>query len=210
MHSAALVDPDRVELLEMDVELNTILRRGMSQQHTLDQKKDLISIIPERESEIKHLSYQKVVFLNAAYLVESLRANSGECAEMMDYFVDPTLQSSETGQCLTAMAADIVKRYTQKVIPAKEDEFSAPFVSRQLAKLFSACCHRSKKMQEVARISAESIISAAPSALIQKAALFALLELLTLMWSSCLEEDLDEYEWRSEFKSAWKDYDRIV
>ena len=202
MHSAALVDPDRVELLEMDVELNTILRRGMSQQHTLDQKKDLISIIPERESEIKHLSYQKVVFLNAAYLVESLRATSGECAEMMDYFVDPTLQSSEMGQCLTAMAADIVKRYTQKVIPAKEDEFSAPFVSRQLAKLFSACCHRSKKMQEVARISAESIISAAPSALIQKAALFALLELLTLMWSSCLEEDLDEYEWRSEFKSA--------
>ncbi len=202
MHSAPLVDEERVELLESDVELNTILRRGMSQQHTSDQRKSLTSIISEREADIKHLSYQKVVYLNAVYLVESLRATSGECAEMMEYFVDPALQSSEMGRCLTAIAGGVVKRYTQKVLPAEEDEFSAPYVSRQLAKIFSACCHRSKKMQDVARASAESLISAAPSALIQKAALFALLELLTLMWSSCIEEDLDEYEWRSEFTSA--------
>ena len=202
MHSAALVDEERTELLESDVELSTILRRGMSHQHTVDQKRSLIGVIPERETEIKHVSYQKVVFLNAVYLVESLRATSGDCAEMLEYFGDPTLQSSEMGRCLTDMAGDVVKRYIQKVIPAKEDEFSAPYVSRQLANIFSACCHRSKKMQAVAAWFAEQIISAAPSALIQKAALFALLELLTLMWSSCLEEDLDEYEWRPEFTSA--------
>jgi phosphatidylinositol 4-kinase A len=202
MHSTALVDEERVELLESDVELNTVLRRGMSTQHTMDQRKNLISIIPNKETDVKHLSYPKVVFLNAVYLVESLRATSGQCAEVMDYFVDPTLQSSEMGHCLTAMANDIVKRYVQKVIPAKEDEFSAPYVSRQLAQILSACCHRSAKIQEVARSSAEYIVSVAPSALVQKAALFALLELLTLMWSSCLEEDLDEYEWRSEFTSA--------
>src|SRR5699024_4292960 len=31
--------------------------------------------------------------------------------------------------------------------------------------------------------------------------LFALLELLTVMWSSCHEEDLDEFEWKPSFTS---------
>ena len=196
MNSPPLVDEERAELLESDIELNTTLRRGMSEHHTSDQRKSLTSIIPDREGDIRHLSYQKVVFLNAVYLVESLRAVSGDCAEVLEYFADPTLENSELGKCLTSMATDTVRRYTQKVVAARESEFGAPYVAKQLGKMFSGCCHRSRKMQEVARASAEHVIMMAPAALIQKAALFALLELLTLMWSSCLEEDIDEYEWK--------------
>ncbi|RMZ83002.1 hypothetical protein DV737_g1760, partial [Chaetothyriales sp. CBS 132003] len=202
LHSNPLVDQDRVELLESDVELNTILRRGMSTQHVADQRRHLASIIPEREADIKHLSYEKVVFLNAVYLVESLRALSGTCVDILHYFVDPSLLNSALGRCLSAIADDIVQRYTQKVVAAKDEEFSASHVSAQLAHIFSACCHRSQKMQEVARRSANTIISQAPSALIQQPALFALLELLTIMWSACLEEDTDEYEWKAVYTSA--------
>jgi len=202
MHSMPLIDEDRAELLESDVELNTILRRGMNSQHTNEQKQNLISVIPDRETEIRHLSYQKVVFLNAVFLVESLRAASGSCAEVLEYFADPTLQTSHMGLCLTSLASEITKRYVQKVVPARDDGFAAPYVSRQLARIFSGCCHRSAKMQEVARTSADHIIVYAPSALCQKAALFALLELLTLMWSSCLDEDIDHYEWKPRLTSA--------
>ncbi|KAK5460850.1 Phosphatidylinositol 4-kinase stt4 [Exophiala xenobiotica] len=196
MNCRPLVDDDRAELLESDVELNTVLRRGMSPQHSSDQKKNLIAVIPDRESDIRQLSYQKVVFLNAVFLVESLRATSGSCSEILDYFTDPTTQSSHMGLCLTSIANEVVKRYTSKVTAAVEIEFSAPYVSRQLAKILSGCCHRSGKIQEVARAAANHIIAFAPSALCQKAALFALLELLSLMWSSCLDADVDEYEWR--------------
>lgn len=200
-HSQPLVDRDRSELLESDVELNTILRRGTGSQHTAEQKRTLTSVVPEKEADIRSLSYQKVVFLNAVYLVESLRAASGECADILAYFSDPTLQSSNMGRCLGAMASKIVTGYIQKVIPGQDDVFSAPYVSRQLVKMFSGCCHWSKKMQEVARSAADQIILSAPSALVQKAALFGLLELLTLMWSSCLDEEIDEYEWKSSFTS---------
>ncbi|KAJ9611860.1 phosphatidylinositol-4- kinase [Knufia peltigerae] len=196
MNSRPLVDDDRAELLESDVELNTVLRRGMSPQHTAEQRKNLIAAIPERDSDVRQLSYQKVVFLNAVFLVESLRATSGSCAEILDYFTDPTTQTSHMGLCLTSIANEVVKRYTSKVIVGGEMEFSAPYVSRQLADILSGCCHRSGKMQEVARTATNHIISFAPSALCQKAALFALLELLSLMWSSCLDADVDEYEWR--------------
>lgn len=202
MNSSPLVDEARAELLESDVELNTVLRRGMSPQHTSDQRKNLIAVIPEKESDIRQMSYQKVVFLNAVFLVESLRATSGSCAEILDYFADPTTKTSHMGSCLGVVASEVVKRYSEKVIAAREEEFSAPFASRQLATILSMCCHRSIKMQEVARSAANHIIAVAPSALCQKAALFALLELLSLMWSSCLEADLDEYEWRPTLTST--------
>ena len=200
-HSQPLVDQERLELLESDVELNTILRRGMSQHHTTDQKRTLSVIISDREAEIKGLAYQKVVFLNAVHLVESLRAVSGQCADILQYFADPALQSSHMGRCLTSVATSVVSRYIQKAVPGQDHLFSAPFVSRQLVRFFSGCCHRSKKLQEIARVAAEQIITSVPSALIQKAALFGLLELLTLMWSSCLDEDIDEYTWRSSLTS---------
>ena len=202
MNSMPLVDDDRVELLESDVEINTVLRRGMNPQHTSAQKKALIAVIPDKESEIGKLSYQKVVFLNAVFLVESLRASSGSCAEILDYCGDPSTQTSHMGVCLGSIANKVVERYTQKAIAAKEDDFSAPYVSRQLARIFSGCCHRSSKMQEVARAAANHIITYAPSALCQKSALFALLELLSLMWSSCLDADTDEYEWRPTLTST--------
>ncbi|KIW83029.1 hypothetical protein Z517_02272 [Fonsecaea pedrosoi CBS 271.37] len=196
MNSMPLVDDDRAELLESDVEINTVLRRGMNSHHMNDQKKALLFAIPDRESDIGKLSYQKVVFLNAVFLVESLRAVSGSCAEILDYFSDPTTQTSHMGACLGSIANEVVKRYTQKAVAGKDDDFSAPYVSRQLARILSGCCHRSSKMQEVARAAANHIISFVPSALCQKSALFALLELLSLMWSSCLDADTDEYEWR--------------
>ncbi|EXJ96374.1 phosphatidylinositol 4-kinase [Capronia coronata CBS 617.96] len=196
VNSLPLVDEDRAELLESDVELNTVLRRGMSPQHTAEQRKNLIAVIPDREPDVRQLSYQKVVFLNAVFLVESLRAASGSCAEILDYFQDPTTQTSHMGSCMSSVASEVVKRYTQKVVVAKEVEFSAPYVSRQLARVFSGCCHRSSKMQEVARATANHLVTFAPSALCQKSALFALLELLSLMWSSCLDAEVAEYEWR--------------
>ena len=202
MNSMPLVDDERVELLESDVEINTVLRRGTNPQHLSAQRKALTAVIPERDSEIGKLSYQKVVFLNAVFLVESLRASSGSCAEILDYFGDPSTQTSHMGACLGSIANKVVDRYTQKVVAAKEEDFSAPYASRQLARILSGCCHRSRKMQEVARIAANHIISVAPSALSQKSALFALLELLSLMWSSCLEADTDEYEWRPTLTST--------
>jgi phosphatidylinositol 4-kinase len=202
MYSPPLVDPDRSQLLEADVELNTILRRGMSVQHTSDQRRNLIAVISDREAQIKHLSYQKVVFLNAAFLLESLRAISGSCAEVLLYFHDPSMKTSDMGACMTSIADEVVRSYTHRALPAQDEDFSAPYVSRQLARIFSGCCHWSEKVQDVARLFAERIISQIPSALCQKSALFALMELLSLMWSSCLEAETDEYEWKSTFTSV--------
>lgn len=194
-YTQALVDEDRAELLEGDVDLNTILRRGMSSSQSSAQKHNLLELLPSREHDIKHLTYPQLVFLHAAYLVESLRASSGDCVTILKYFLDPALQTSEFGRCLSSIADEVVRIYLGKLLTGEFAEFSAPLASRQLAQLLVGCCSRMQKVQEVAVIAADRIITQAPSVLCQKSALFALLELLTLMWSSCLEAEVDEYEW---------------
>lgn len=201
MHSPTLVDRDRAALLESDVELNTVLRHGMSSQHIAEQRRHLASIIPDQEAQVKHLSYQKVVYLNAVYLVESLRAASGSCADICTYLADPSLRDSDMGACISGIAGEIVKSYIQKSRPGRDDDYGAAYVARQLARIFSACCHRSAKMQDIAKSTADYIISYVPSALVQKSSIFALLELLSIMWSSCLESEIDEYQWKPVFSS---------
>jgi phosphatidylinositol 4-kinase A len=202
VNSHPLVDEDRAELLESDVELNTVLRRSMNGQHTTEQKKNLISIMPNRESEIRHLSYPKVVFLNAAFLIESLRARSGNCSEVLKYFRDPTMKDSGMGVCMAGIAHEILTVYLNRALPGELEDFDSAYVSRQLAQMLTGCCHRIAKVQQVARACADRIVAQVPSALCQKSALFALLEILTTMWSSCLDAELDEYEFRSTFASA--------
>ncbi|GAB1191470.1 hypothetical protein APSETT444_000649 [Aspergillus pseudonomiae] len=200
-HSPPLVSEDRMEMLESDVELNTILRRGMGPQRLVEQKKTLITEIPSREPEIKRLNYPKAVFLNAALLVESLRASSGNCTKVLSYFRDPALTTVEMASCMTTIAEKVVNTYVSLTLSGRHEDFSVPFLSKELGGFFVACCHRVERVQNVAVLCANKIIQECPSALCEKDSLFALLELLTVMCQSCLEEELDEFEWKPSFTS---------
>ncbi|KAI9808250.1 MAG: hypothetical protein M1825_004707 [Sarcosagium campestre] len=197
-----LISAQRTDQLTNDVGLNTVLRRGMTAQHTAEQKRLLIALIPSRESDIKSLSYSKVIFLRAAYLMESLRADSGGCAKVLLYFMDPTMNIGDMGGCMMAICESVMSIYLRKALEGNLPGFSAPHVAKQLSHIFAACCHRIPKVQSMAASCAERIVIECPSALCQKSSLFALLELLTIMWSSCLEAETDEYEWKSTFSSS--------
>ncbi|PYH81401.1 hypothetical protein BO82DRAFT_310830 [Aspergillus uvarum CBS 121591] len=200
-HSPPLVSEDRMDMLESDVELNTMLRRGMSQQRILDQKRKLMAEVPGREVEIKRLSYPRVIFLSATLLVESLRASSGNCTTILSYFRDPVLATAEMASCMGAIAEKVVSCHLSLTLAGRLEQFSVPFLSRELAGFFVACCHRVERVQKIAVLCADKIMRECPSALCERTSLFALLELLTVMWQSCFEGELDEYEWKPSFTS---------
>jgi len=89
-----------------------------------------------------------------------------------------------------------------RTLSGKLHAFSTPYLSRQLATLFAGCCHRIGKVQQVATTCADIIIREVPSTLCQRTSLFALLELLSMMWASCLEGETDEYGWTSTYTST--------
>lgn len=202
IHSKPLVAEQRGEQVESDIELNTVLRRGMNSEHEAAQKKRLTALLPAKASEIKGLSYRKVIFLQAAYLVETLRAGSGDCTKALTYFLEPSMRRGEMSSTMEAICQVVMDTYLRKTLTGLNPTFSAPYVAKQLASIFSGCCYRIERVQQAAMICADKIIRDVPSALCHKSSLFALLELLSLMWTSCLEAETDEYEWKSSFTST--------
>lgn len=201
VHSPPLVAGERTEQVESDIELNTVLRRANSGEREAMQKKLLIELIPSKASDIKSLSYRKVIFLQAAYLVESLRADTGDCTKVLSYFLEPSMRKAEVSSTMEGIAAAVVEKYLKKTLGGSEPTFSAQCAATQLASIFCICCHRIERVQQAAFTCADRIIRDVPSALCQRKSLFALLELLSLMWSSCLEAETDLYTPRSSFKS---------
>ncbi|ORY12140.1 phosphatidylinositol 4-kinase-like protein STT4 [Clohesyomyces aquaticus] len=201
-YSQPLIAEERSDHAESDVELNTVLRRGKSAEHAVEQKKRLLKLLPSCEADIKSLSYPDAVFLNTAYLVEELRASTGDCTKVLAYFLDPKLRSGSMGNCMFAIATATTRTYVSKTLSGALHSFSTPYLAQQLATIFAGCCHRIGRVQQVAVASAEIILRDVPSTLCQKTALFALLELLSIMWSSCLEGETDEYTWTSTFTST--------
>ncbi|MCJ1397105.1 phosphatidylinositol-4- kinase [Xylographa trunciseda] len=201
-HSRSLVTEDRADHLESDIELNTVLRRGMNGDNATSMKRALINFLPTHESHIRTLSYPRVIFLHAAYLVETLRAYGGYCAPVLSYFVDSSVNQYDTSSCMVAIVDKVMAIFLKQTLGSLQTDTSAPYVSKQLAIILTNCCHRIPKCQQVAASCADRLIGQMPSSLCQRTSLFALLELLSLMWLSCLESEIDEYEWKSTYTSA--------
>lgn len=199
--SKPLVAEDRADQFESEIELNTVLRRGMNAPHTAEQKKRLIALLPGSEADIRGLSYPKVIFLSAAYLVETLRSQAGNCSHILTYFLDPSLNGTAMEHCMKAIANEVMAIYMRRILVAPLLDNVAPKVAEQLAVMFTGCCNRTSRVQQIAASCADKIIHQMPSSLCQKTSLFALLELLTIMWTSCLEAELDEYELKANYTS---------
>ncbi|KAI1369409.1 phosphatidylinositol 3 [Xylaria arbuscula] len=201
IHSPPLVAEQRGEQIESDIELNTVLRRANTSEREAKQKKSLASLIPSKASHIRNLSYRKVIFLQAAYLVESLRADSGDCTKALSYFLEPSMRKDDVRNVMEGIASAVIEKYLDKTLDAKISMFSAHYAASQLAKIFCGCCHRIQRVQQAAFFCADKMVREVPSALCQKSSLFALLELLSLMWLSCFQAETELYDPQSVFTS---------
>ena len=205
IHSPPLVAEQRSEQVESDIELNTVLRRGNTNEREAMQRKLLVELIPSKAGEIKGLSYRKTIFLHAAYLVESLRAEAGDCTKVLSYFLEPIMRKPEVKSTMEGIATAVVEKYLRKTLAGTDPTFSAQYVAAQLAVIFCSCCYRIERVQQAALACADRIIRDVPSSLCHRSSLFALLELLSLMWTSCLEAETDKYMPRSTFNSKLGD-----
>ncbi|KAL9052544.1 MAG: hypothetical protein Q9162_005348 [Coniocarpon cinnabarinum] len=198
-YSEPLVPVDRESRIESPIELNMVLKRGSSNQSTSQHKNELVEALPTCKTEIKDLNHSETIFLKAAHLVEVLRAHSGDATKVPTYFVEPLLQGTNLGKCMRTVAMIAAEHAVRLTLNVDETWMTSWALAEQLSHLLQSCCHRVPKVQEIAYACVDRIMDQAPSTLCQKTSLIALLDLLTMMWSSCLESETHEYEWHSEF-----------
>lgn len=181
---------------------SSLMKRGMTPSNTVEHKRRLIAVLPAEEVAIRTLTYPRVLYLETAYTLECFRSSYGGCSKVLAYFVEPAFKSGEASSVMAAIAAVVSDVYIAKILAGQYPQFSATNIADQLADIFVGCCHRLPKVQTVAIAMANRILATVPSALCKRPSLFALLELLTLLWASCLQEETDEYATRSLFESA--------
>ncbi|KAL7274544.1 Phosphatidylinositol 4-kinase stt4 [Rhizina undulata] len=189
------------EKLDGDFEQHIILKRSNNLQNSIEHKKRLTNMIPTNEVDIRVLTYARTVFLESVFTLECFRSEAGACSQVLAYFVESGFKMGDHSGSMNAISIRVLDIYIGRILSGQFPEFSAAQVGDQLAEIFIGCCHRIEKVQDVAVNIADRIMAIVPPALCQKAPLFAMLELLTLMWVSCLEEDMDEYATRSLFTS---------
>ena len=200
-YSEPLVPVDRESRLESPIELNMVLKRGSSNQSTSQHRSELLEYLPNCKAEIKDLDHSETVFLKAAHLVETLRSLSGDCTRVPAYFVEPRLQGTTLGVCVRAVALSAVDNAVRLVLNTNEQAMTTRVLAEQLSTLLQSCCHRVMNVQEIAYLCVDRMLERVPSTLCQKSSLFTLLDLLTAMWSSCLQAEIHEYEWASDFQT---------
>lgn len=196
-----LVSETSANQVESELDLNTVLRRGSSNHNVNNQKEIMGSIFSVHNFEFRTIPYHKLMFLSATVLLESLRADVGYCSKVLLYFGDPVFRRGDFYKYMSHIAMDVTKLYITNVISGGKEEFTIGNVSQELKEMFILCCHRVQAIQEVSYSCCDLVINAVPAALCKDLSLYALLDLLTLVWTSCLDAETDEYEPRTTFVS---------
>lgn len=197
-----LVSETSANKVESELELNTVLRRGSSNSNLNNQRDLLSQTLSVHNMEIKSISYPKVMFLAAANLLESIRADSGDLYKVLLYFGDPTFQKGDSVKYMATICSQVTRKYVTNVLKGGKEEFSTRAVARQLRKILILCCHRVRTIQDVAFSCADTIIKSIPPSLCRPDSVYSLLDILTLLWVSILDSETDEYEPRSTFVSS--------
>ncbi|CAG8512007.1 16686_t:CDS:10 [Gigaspora margarita] len=188
-----LVQEGATNYLEKDLEYNSVLVRGNSDQELANVRNSLSYFLPNRAFEIKYFSFAEVTFLLSVYHIEIMRSQMGQCSFILRYFVNQGVNASKLVGCMEEIGNKVIdvfiKECTSRAIAHTINEnFRA-----QVRNLMIATCHRLEKVHQLAIKQLDSLMTAFPSLLCDKKLLYLLLELIGLVWQSCDNEYTNEY-----------------
>ncbi|GEQ67449.1 hypothetical protein JCM33374_g1114 [Metschnikowia sp. JCM 33374] len=174
---------------ETSLELNTVLKRGSSN-HNVKDHKHIVGDIFEIP---RTMSYSKLMFLAAALFVESLRVKSGDCHSILKYYSDPSMKTSGIDKYLGPISLRINKNYIKLIDRGADKQFSASNIAEQLTHMLILCCHGLTDLQDTAFQCSELLVNRVPSSLCHHKSLFALFDLLSLLYDSVVDSEVNQY-----------------
>ncbi|CAG8444257.1 12972_t:CDS:10 [Acaulospora morrowiae] len=179
--------------IEVDLEFNSVLIRGNSDQDLANVRASLSTFMPNRAYEIKYFSFAEVTFLLSVYHIEIMRSQMGQCSFIQRYLVNEGVNGSKLVGCMEEIGNQVIdvfiKECSNRMIAHTIDNA----IRTQIRNLMIASCHRLSKVHQLAIKHLDSLMSTFPSLLCDKSLSFLLLELIELVWQSCESEYTNEY-----------------
>jgi len=171
----------------------------------------LAKCVGSRSGDIKHLTGAQCVFILAVHDIESLRAGLCLPSALPSYFVNGSINENvHLATCLDTVA-DVVRFFSfqcsstlydspsqvmqkcKSVMGARIVDHSLnSHLTSELKSLLIAACHRITKPRDIALKLLDRLITGFPSLMCDSSLVFAMLDILTLLQSSCDERQLNE------------------
>ncbi|PRT56209.1 Phosphatidylinositol 4-kinase STT4 [Wickerhamiella sorbophila] len=191
-----LVTELSVNNVESDLDLNPVLRRGSKGHHGREKQHRVVAGLFKATTNIDiKPTYVRIMFLATSNMVERFRARAGAISKSLLYFGDPDLRDGEGFKGMYSIAAGCANAYISDVKTGRKGAaFGLEKAAEQLKEILVLCCHRVDTIRDVAFDMADLVISRIPAALCTQTAMFALLDLLSMMHLSCVNAESDEYE----------------
>lgn len=175
---------------ETSLELNTVLRRGSSNHNVKDHKHIIGDIFEVNRT----MSYPKLMFLSATTFIESFRVKTGDCSTILKYHSDPSVKTSGIEKYIGYISFKVSKDFIYLIKCGADKQFSSDNIAEQLTNMLALCCHRIEDLQDAALQCCDLLINKVPSSLCNNKSLFALFDLLSLLFDSIVDADINQYE----------------
>ncbi|CAG8442864.1 12657_t:CDS:10, partial [Acaulospora colombiana] len=188
-----LVQESARNYLEGDLEFNSVLVRGNSDQDLSNVRTSLSAFLPNRAYEIKYFSFAEVTFLLSVYHIEIMRSQMGQFSFIQRYFVNEGVNASKLVGCMEEIGNQVIEVFIRECSSRMIAHTIDNDIRTQVRNLMIATCHRLSKVHQLAIKHLDSLMSAFPFLLCDKNLLFLLLELIELVWQSCEMEYANEY-----------------
>ncbi|OZJ03933.1 hypothetical protein BZG36_03611 [Bifiguratus adelaidae] len=188
-----LVLESAVNYMDSDLEYNSVLRRGFSDQDLLTMRNTLSNLLPTHAKEIYYFTFPQIVFLLAVYYIETMRSRRGNCTFVLRYFMNDGVNKSKLVGCLDTIADKVIATFISEArarttIRATDDD-----LRDQARQLLILCCHRLHKVHQLSLKYSDILFENFPTLLCDKNLTTLLLELVQLVWLSCDGEYRDEF-----------------
>ncbi|CAG8523919.1 21705_t:CDS:10, partial [Racocetra persica] len=188
-----LVQESATNYLEKDLEYNSVLVRGNSDQELANVRNSLSSFLPNRAYDIKYFSFAEVTFLLSVYHIEIMRSQMGQCSFILRYFINQGVNASKLVGCMEEIGNKVIDVFIKECSNRAIAHTINENFRTQVRNLMIATCHRLGKVHQLAIKHLDSLMTAFPSLLCDKKLLFLLLELIEIVWQSCDSEYTNEY-----------------
>ncbi|CAG8615185.1 6660_t:CDS:10, partial [Paraglomus brasilianum] len=188
-----LVLESATNYLEYDLEYNSVLVRGYSEQDLVNLRALLSGFLPEHAYEIRNYSFAQITFLLSVYHIETMRAQKGQFSFLTRYFVNQGVNTSKLVHCMEEIADQVMQVFinecNNRVLAHTVDDD----LQEQVCNLMIASCHRFQKVHKLAIKYLDLLFTSFQPLLCNKKLVYLLLELIELLWKSCDAENINEY-----------------
>eukprot|EP01133_Synstelium_polycarpum_P009767 gene9767-11405_t len=190
-HLVPLISTKTHIYLEMELELDSIIRQGFEKEYFLQLKNTLLDYLPGHAHFIKNLTHAQLAYVYAVYTLETMRFTVSRSFKVIfSYLEDQGIDNLNVSACVRAIADRVFTEYLgiySTISPTVAEKVLAPHAAFLLVKF----CYPFEPVRKAADEWISSTVAKFPQILWNKQCLSTLLDLLDVIGQAARAKPMD-------------------